>query len=46
MGADVAEASGSGYARIVSPYLLLAFRFEWIQQPALRVFGDDLENFA
>jgi hypothetical protein len=31
MGADVAETtSGSSFARIVTPYLLLAFGLEWI----------------
>jgi hypothetical protein len=47
MGADVAETtSGSSFARIVTPHLFLALGLEWIQQPALRILGDDLENFA
>src|SRR4029077_2438273 len=47
VGADVAQTtSGSGFTRIVSPDLVLVRGLQWVQSPALRVFGDDFKNFV
>src|SRR5204862_1417502 len=46
--ADVSQAAaGTGAFRIGAPTgLLRALRFDLVEQPALRIFGHDLENFS